>query len=109
MKVSSPIDDSATWATFAKFYIDGMTAKIPKAMVTSGKAYDATPHFIAVSKTKPPYIAMTLGDKVVTIMDYSGTYKEEGFFIPLDYGHIVGMQWVAHEVLIIGLANGYVV
>ena len=31
-------------------------------------------------------------------MDYSGTFKEEGFFIPLDYGHIVGMVWVAQEV-----------
>ena len=39
-------------------------------------------------------------------MDYSGVYKEEGFYIPLDYGHIVGALWVAHEVLIIGLANG---
>ena len=37
-----------------------------------------------VSMGTPPYIAMTLGDKVVTIMDYSGVYKEEGFFIPLD-------------------------
>ena len=40
---------------------------------------------------------MTL--QVVTIMDYSGMYKEEGFFIPLDYGHIVGMVWVNNEVL----------
>jgi hypothetical protein len=52
---------------------------------------------------------MTLGDKVVTIMDYSGVFSEEGFFIPLDYGHIVGMVWVNDEVLVIGLANGYVV
>ena len=42
-------------------------------------------------------------------MDYSGVYKEEGFFIPLDYGHIVGLVWVAHEVVLIALANGYVV
>jgi len=33
----------------------------------------------------------------------------KGFFIPLDYGHIVGMVWVAHEVILIALANGYVV
>jgi len=33
----------------------------------------------------------------------------QGFFIPLDYGHIVGMIWVAHEVVLIALANGYVV
>ncbi len=36
-------------------------------------------------------------------------YKEEGFFIPLDYGHIVGVVWLAHEVLMIGLSNGYIV
>jgi len=109
MKVSNPVDESASWETFAKFYIDGMRDKIPKTMVTSGKSYDATPGYLGVSKGSPPYIAMTLGDKVVTIMDYSGVYKEEGFFIPLDYGHIVGMVWVNHEVLVIGLANGYVV
>ena len=33
----------------------------------------------------------------------------QGFFIPLDYGHIVGVVWVAHEVVLIALANGYVV
>lgn len=115
MKVSHPIDGvhvvpPYTWATYAKFYIDGMTSKIPKAMVTSGgSSYDATPNYLGVSKGSPPYIALTLGDKVVTIMDYSGMYKEEGFFIPLDYGHIVGMVWVNNEVLSIGLANGYVV
>jgi hypothetical protein len=52
---------------------------------------------------------MTLGEKVITIMDYSGVYKEEGFYIPLDYGHVVSLVWVAHEVLLIALANGYVV
>merc|ERR1719421_1506377 len=78
-------------------------------MVSTNKSYDATPGFIAVSMGTPPYIAMTLGDKVVTIMDYSGVYKEEGFFIPLDYGHIVGMVWVAHEIVLIALANGYIV
>ena len=36
-------------------------------------------------------------------------YLVQGFFIPLDYGHIVGMVWVAHEVVLIALANGYVV
>jgi hypothetical protein len=78
-------------------------------MVSTTKSYDSTPGFLAVSLGTPPYIAMTLGDKVVTIMDYSGVYKEEGFFIPLDYGHIVGMVWVANEVVLIALANGYVV
>ena len=77
--------------------------------MSTTKTYDSTPGFLAVSLGEPPYIAMTLGDKVVTIMDYSGVYKEEGFFIPLDYGHIVGMTWVAHEVVLIALANGYVV
>lgn len=72
MKVSNPVDESASWETFAKFYIDGMRDKIPKTMVTSGKSYDATPGYLGVSKGSPPYIAMTLGDKVVTIMDYSG-------------------------------------
>ena len=43
--------------------------------VSTGKTYDATPGFVAVSMGTPPYIAMTLGDKVVTIMDYSGVYK----------------------------------
>ena len=110
MKVSAPIGEDATWQTFSKFYIDGMTAKIPKSMVSANaKKYDATPGYLGVSMGRPPYIAMTLGDKVVTIMDYSGVYREEGFFIPLDYGHIVGMVWVNHEVLVIGLANGYVV
>jgi len=113
MKVSAPIviepDGSVEWKTFAKFYIGGMTAKIPTAMVSTTKSYDSTPGYLGVSLSQPPYIAMTLGDKVVTIMDYSGVYKEEGFFIPLDYGHIVGMVWVSDEVLLIGLANGYVV
>lgn len=110
MKVSAPIDSATcTWNTFAKFYISGMTSKIPLGSVSASKTYDATPGFLAISKGSPPYVAMTLGDKVVTIMDYSGAYKEEGFFIPLDYGHIVGITWVAHEVLVIGLANGYVV
>ena len=77
--------------------------------MSTTRSYDSTPGFLAVSLGEPPYIAMTLGDKVVTIMDYSGVYKEEGFFIPLDYGHIVGMTWVAHEVVLIALANGYVV
>ena len=83
--------------------------KIPTQQVSTTKSYDSTPGHLAVSLASPPYIALTLGDKVVTIMDYSGVYKEEGFFIPLDYGHIVGMVWVSHEVLLIGLANGYVV
>ena len=108
-QVSEPITEKATWETFAKFYIHPMAAKIPTASVSTTKHYDATPGFLAVSMGKPPYIAMTLGDKVVTIMDYSGVYQEEGFFIPLDYGHIVKMVWVNHEVLVIGLANGYVV
>lgn len=111
MKVSAPITIEPTpeWKSFAKFYIGGMTAKIPIQQVSTTKTYDSTPGFLAVSLGEPPYIAMTLGDKVVTIMDYSGVYKEEGFFIPLDYGHIVGMTWVAHEVVLIALANGYVV
>jgi len=112
MKVSAPIDlagGDPEWKTFAKFYIAGMTNKIPIQQVSTTKTYDSTPGFVAVSLHEPPYIAMTLGDKVVTIMDYSGVYKEEGFFIPLDYGHIVGMVWVAHEVVLIALANGYVV
>jgi len=110
MKVSAPITHSnIEWQTFAKFYINGMTSKIPTHQVSTTKTYDATPRCLAVSLATPPYIAMSLGDKVVTIMDYSGAYKEEGFFIPLDYGHIVGMVWVDHEVLMIALANGYVV
>ena len=117
MKVSAPIglvDDKGgacppKWSTYAKFYIAGMVSKIPIAQVSTTKNYDSTPGFVAVSLGSPPYIAMTLGDKVVTIMDYSGAYKEEGFFIPLDYGHIVSIVWVAHEVLLIALANGYVV
>jgi len=113
MKVSAPItlneSSDPQWITFAKFYIAQMTSKIPISMVSTTKSYDSRPGFIAVSLSNPPYVAMTLGDKVVTIMDYSGVYKEEGFFIPLDYGHIVGMVWVAHEVVLIALANGYVV
>jgi len=110
MKVSAPIEaGGCTWNTFAKFYIAGMTSKIPLSSVSATKSYDSTPGYLAISKSDPPYVAMTLGDKVVTIMDYSGLYKEEGFFIPLDYGHIVGICWVDHDVLVIGLANGYVV
>ena len=86
-----------------------MTAKIPVSQVSSGKSYDSTPSFLGVSRAKPPYLALTLGDKVVTLVDCSGVYKEEGFFIPLDYGHIVGVVWVDHEVLVIGLANGYII
>ena len=48
-----------------------------RAQVSTTKAYDSTPGFLAVSLGTPPYIAMTLGDKVVTVMDYSGVYKEE--------------------------------
>jgi len=112
MKVSAPISVDAAepeWKTYAKFYINKMVSKIPIAQVSTTKTYDSTPGFLAISMGTPPYIAMTLGDKVVTVMDYSGVYKEEGFFIPLDYGHIVGMVWVAHEVILIALANGYVV
>jgi len=111
LKVSAPVTDGAEWQTFSKFYIGKMVAKIPLAQVFSDKkgAYDTTPRFVAVSKGNPPYLAMTLGDKVVTVMDYSGVYKEEGFFIPLDYGQIVGMAWTVNEVLIIGLSNGYIV
>ncbi|KAL1528335.1 hypothetical protein AB1Y20_009689 [Prymnesium parvum] len=110
LKVSCPIDENAEWATFSKFYIGKMVTKIPFAQVYEKKGgYDTTPRFVAVSKATPPYVAMSLGDKVVTVMDYSGIYREEGFFIPLDYGHIVGLTWTAHEVLIIGLSNGYIV
>jgi len=45
-----------------------MTSKIPLASVSTSKTYDATPGHLAVSLANPPYIAMTLGDKVVTIM-----------------------------------------
>ena len=45
--------------------------------VSTTKSYDSTPGFLSVSMGTPPYIAMTLGDKVVTVMDYSGVYKEE--------------------------------
>ena len=45
--------------------------------MSTTKSYDSTPGFLAVSMGTPPYIAMTLGDKVVTVMDYSGVYKEE--------------------------------
>ena len=117
LKVSAPIsltDEKGItappkWTSYAKFYIAGMVAKIPIQMVSTTKTYDSTPGYVGVSLASPPYVAMTLGDKVVTIMDYSGAYKEEGFFIPLDYGHIVSIVWVAHEILLIALANGYVV
>ena len=66
MKVSAPItiDPSPEWKSFAKFYIGGMTAKIPIQQVSTTKQYDSTPGFVAVSMGEPPYIAMTLGDKV---------------------------------------------
>lgn len=110
LKVSEPITEDAQWSTFSKFYIGKMVQKIPTKQVTTGKPpYDSTPGFVAISQGSPPYIAMTLGDKVVTIMDYSGVFREEGFFIPLDYGSIVGCVWIKEEVLLIGLSNGYVV
>ena len=64
MKVSAPITEDPAWATFAKFYISGMVNKIPISMVSTTKTYDSTPGFLAVSLGSPPYIAMTLGDKV---------------------------------------------
>jgi len=111
LKVSMPMTDGGDWSTFSKFYIGKMIQKIPLGSVNDKNrgGYDTTPRFVAVSKGSPPYIALSLGDKVVTVMDYSGLYKEEGFFIPLDYGQIIGMTWTTEEVLIVGLSNGYIV
>jgi len=113
LKVSQVITEGAEWSTFSKFYINKMIQKIPVSQVNDkggrGGSYDTTPKLVAISKGNPPYIAMSLGDKVVTVMDYSGVYKEEGFFIPLDYGQIIGMTWTSNEVLIVGLSNGYIV
>ena len=35
--------------------------------------------------------------QVVTIMDYTGAYVEEGFFVPADYGEIVAMVWLPDQ------------
>jgi hypothetical protein len=59
MKVSAPIeapaDSEPEWKTFAKFYINGMTSKIPIGMVSTTKSYDSTPGFLAVSLGMPRF------------------------------------------------------
>jgi hypothetical protein len=100
------------WKTFSKFRVQEMKAKIPHNKVMppdSKQTYRASPFVVKVSSSANPFIAMNLGDKVVTVMDYAGLYKEEGFFIPLDYGTIVGMEWLPDDLLVIGLSNGYII
>lgn len=112
LKVSEPITQAnPRWVTFSKFRVHEMQAKIPQSKLSgdSKTAYRSTPFVVKTSRSSAPFIAMNLGDKVVTIMDYAGTYKEEGFFIPLDYGTIIGIEWLPGDVLVVGLSNGYII
>jgi len=111
LKVSLPITrEHLRWRSFSKFKVHNMQAKIPLDKLTSDKQdYVATPSMVSVSRSGPPFIAMNLGEKVMTVMDYAGHSKEEGFFIPPDYGTIVGMDWLPGELLVIGLTNGYMI
>ena len=111
LKVSKPVGAKAEWATFSKFYIGKMVAKIPLESVRDGDGprYDTTPTTVAASAGSAPFLALNLGAKVMTLMDSSGKHKEEGFFVPLDYGDICGFSWLADSVLAIGLGNGYIV
>ena len=48
----------------------------------------------------PTYAVLTLDQcdvQVVTIMDYTGAYVEEGFFVPADYGEIASMSWLPNH------------
>lgn len=108
--MSAPISDAKlSWRTFSKFKVHKMQNKIPQDKVRDDSGpYQATPSFVRVSRSDPPFIAMNLGRKVMTVMDYAAMFKEEGFFVPQDYGAIVAAEWLRGEVLLIGLSNGYV-
>lgn len=112
LKVSHPIAHlNPRWKTFTKFRVHEMQAKIPLTKLVSGErsGYRALPSIVKASATTTPFLAMNLGDKVVTLVDYAGNFREEGFFIPLDYGTIVGMEWLPNDLLVIGLTNGYII
>jgi len=111
LKVSKPISaECPEWASFSKFYLTKMVSKIPVSQVHADKTpYDATPQQVTVSGGEHKLIAMGLGGKVVTLMDYTGSYEEEGFFVPVDYGDITTMTWLPRQRLLVGLTNGYIV
>ena len=56
LKVSKPVGAKAEWATFSKFYIGKMVAKIPLESVRDGDGprYDTTPTTVAASASRRP-------------------------------------------------------
>mmetsp|Transcript_12795 Transcript_12795/g.43323 ORF Transcript_12795/g.43323 Transcript_12795/m.43323 type:complete len:468 (+) Transcript_12795:22-1425(+) len=110
LKVSEPITARRpVWKTFSKFRVHKMQSKIPAHKLVSQGPYSASPTIVKVSNTEPPFIAMNLGDKVMTVMDHAGLYREEGFFVPPYQGSIVYFDWLPGHILVIGLSNGYII
>jgi len=105
VKISQPIAESGSkWESYSKFRLNGWLSKVPRHIRAAG-----APNRLAFTLGYPPFVAVSVGDKYLLTFDTTRSHEDLGLTFPEDYGAIAGFRWMAGNVLLVGLTNGYIV